>query len=914
MVRNKKIRKFLNRYTALIIVSMCIFSVLLIKLVYMQVLNHQYYLDQSNNDSIKEITEPGPRGDIVDKDGAVLATDHQSYNLTFMETEESKKLFFETMEKVFNNLDSKAEPTNDTFTLKINPYRFDFNTEDSTVAQNLELRFKKDRGLDEAVIHSIKSLNDKKWNDLSLSQQATVNAALLKITPEETFNLLWKQYTDWYFTKKSKVSQATKDKINNYSIEEKRRFMVILDALKMQSFSGYKPVVIAENIKRDTAFAFQEKFNELPGVDITEQPKRSYPNGDLASAVLGNVSRISADNEEKYEEKGYDVNTDLIGVAGIEGVLETRLKGTKGEKLVEVNKMGRIVKEKYKSEPYPGQKVQLTISSPIQSVAEKALDQALLYRRNHPREIEDVDTTNANRGAVVVLNVKTGEVLALVSKPGFDPNLFTDPSKITPDVLKQYYSPDYEKLGRAYIEQRGLLSLNPGLTEDQLLDKLFPVDTSSKSEKPVRKDLYDIFPKQLYNYATSSLIPPGSSFKPVTAVAGLETGTITPNITFDDEGSYGVGLKTPILFPADGRNGTVDLKQAIAKSSNPYFMDLGRKLKNSFGDDILADYAWKYGLGVKPNSGTNPSTGIEIHESFGQVYNTWSYNNICATSFSIQTMEALKKGNGHPVIDLYENINDTKEVKKIKSDIINKFKDSIKTANFDSASYKDLLKKLVETDDSYKGKTFKSSDFKAILAEIQSITVYTGHSEATTPGNMYNASIGQGMSLFTPLQLADYVATLVNGGNRYKVHLVNKIFDADGTLVEDNKPEVLNPTGVSQSTIDSVKSGMESVTTEGTAAAAFVNFKSFMSTGGKTGSATFRNDQATMGRTSYSFFVGFAPYDNPEIAVCAVMFDGGYGSSVAPVVRDVYEAYFKDQLKSKGYVPPDDFVQALYNK
>lgn len=80
-------------------------------------------------------------------------------------------------------------------------------------------------------------------------------------------------------------------------------------------------------------------------------------------------------------------------------------------------------------------------------------------------------------------------------------------------------------------------------------------------------------------------------------------------------------------------------------------MEVGRKLKNSFGDDILADYAWKYGLGVKPNSGTNPATGIEIHESFGQVYNIWSYKNICATNFSIETMQTLKAGGSFPAIE-----------------------------------------------------------------------------------------------------------------------------------------------------------------------------------------------------------------------------------------------------------------------
>lgn len=927
MVNEKKKNKYFTRYTAIVAVAFLIFAALMTRLVFMQIVDYQDYVDQSNTDALKQVSEAGPRGDITDRNGVKLATDIQSYILTFMETDESKKAFFDTMEKVFKNLDDKKELQFDDFELKINPYRFDFDSTDTKVIQTRELRFKKDRGLDVYVMQNSKNTNWKNssYNDLGTKEQAKVDAELLKITPEQTFNILWDQYTSDYTKKYTSTKGKTlnplyNEKVAKYTVDEKRRFMLVKDALHMQSFSGYKPITIAKNISRDSAFIFQEKASDLPGIDISQQPTRSYPYGELASAVIGNISRINPVNKEKYEEQGYDVNTDLIGVSGLEGALESRLKGTKGVKLVEVNKTGRITKEKFKMDPYPGETVQTTISKDVQEIAEKSLQKAMDALQVGP-EVSGENTHNANRGAVVVLNANTGEVLSLVSKPGFDPNIFSLTGGLTTEQNKLYFAPDLETWGRNFIKQRGLVAINTeGKNEDQILDWLFPVDKTVKSARPTRKDDKDIYPKPFLNYATSSLIPSGSTFKPVTAIAGLETGVIDQYTSVDDEEYFddGKGFHTP--FPNEGHNGIVTLKRAIQVSSNPYFMTVGQKLRAASGDDILAEYAWKLGLGVKPNSGIKPATGIEINESFGQVYNVFTNKNMYATLYLDKTMQVVKSGKGtsnnsFPAIDLYDNDNDEDNVRDLKKQIKDSIKNSIRTGAMVKSAYKALITKLVASDEIYKNANIKASDISTVVEEIYAITINDAYNQITSGANIYNASIGQGLNQFTPLQLADYIATLVNGGNRYKVHLVDKILDADGTVLQQNKPEILNTTGFKQSNIDLIKEGMKGVTGDGgTAAVAFENLKNYMESGGKTGSATFDKLQKQMGRSSYSFFVGFAPYDKPEIAVCAVIFDGGYGSSAAPVVRDVYEAYFKDKLKSQNFVPEEDYLKEYYAK
>ncbi len=410
------------------------------------------------------------------------------------------------MEKVFSILDQYKEKQTDDFELKINPYRFEFKASTSEAKRDAELRFKTDKGLYDDVKKKLFP-GKKEKGELTKEDETKIKEEVLKITPEETFKYLLKQY---------------KIDTKKYSLEEQRRFMIVKDASKMQSFSGYKSVEIASNIKKETAFIFLQKLNDLPGIDVSTQPIRYYPNGEVGSAVLGYISKISGDND-KYKEKGYDPSSDYIGINGIEGVFEERLKGSKGGRIVKLNKTGRVIEELGRREPYPGQNIQLTIDTNIQKAAEDSLD-SVMNDLQHKGVQGDVNTTNATRGAAVALDVETGEILALASRPGFDPNLFASPGLLTSDLYKKYFNPDLTEFGKQYIVNKGLMGYYPGNTLDEVLEKLFPLDKSIKNNKTLRQDLYDIYPKPFYNYATMSVVPPGSTFKAMTAIAGLESG------------------------------------------------------------------------------------------------------------------------------------------------------------------------------------------------------------------------------------------------------------------------------------------------------------------------------------------------------------------------------------------------------
>ena len=154
-------------------------------------------------------------------------------------------------------------------------------------------------------------------------------------------------------------------------------------------------------------------------------------------------------------------------------------------------------------------------------------------------------------------------------------------------------------------------------------------------------------------------------------------------------------------------------------------------------------------------------------------------------------------------------------------------------------------------------------------------------------GLVLQAAIGQSAHQFTPLQLANYIATLVNGGTRYRPHLLKKVMDYSNTeLLEETEPEVLDTIELSQSTVDAIKEGMRGVVTDdGTASSVFRNYP--IAVGGKTGSA-----QTSSNRSAHGVFVSFAPYDEPEIAVCVIGEYAGSGGSVAPVAVAIYDEYF----------------------
>lgn len=901
-LRSKK-RYNISRYTALIILLIIIFTAILCKLIDLQVINHDKYSLKATNYSTKTISTQAPRGKITDSSGVVLADSRNSYSVVYMETEDSSENIYSTLTELFALLKELDIEIDDSFELKIDDqgsFYMDYGTDDESAIKSLDLRWKQDRNLDYYLgqeIEDFKGLDKDKEEELDIYEET-----MLSVTAEEMFYRLIKQYSMYKLLNPTEeeakaYSSMSGEEIakllqESYSLEEIRSFMVVLDKIKMSSYRSFSSIIIASNISVEDANILMQKENTLSGINIEIEPERYYPYGSLGSTILGYMSYISSSSQDKYKELGYDVASDKIGVSGIEGAFEKYLVGKKKETIVSVDTYGNITEELESNAAVPGNNLELTIDANLQYTAEKALQETLL-RLQEQKVAGSSITSNATRGAVVVQEVDTGKVLAMASYPYFDPN----------DISEDILAPDYEAFAEEYIKSTGT-----NLSAKDLFGENYSSDN------------YDIYPKALYNYATQGSVPTSSTFKFVTALAALEEDVVDPEEKILDQGVFN---KYPEVSNYTGMcgiyetygttHGYENMTTAFRDSCNYYFYELAYRLNKNSGIDTLSEYAWRLGLGYNPETDTKSSTGIEIEETTsGQVYSSTAYTNLVASLSKYDIVDMLEAGEytyapsmgeKHKSFNIGINSNDNEELTEAKQAVKDYVSDSIKklwevedsSAFYDEIYTKtiELLKRLVETYEEEDRKGYKEADYENAASNVARYIVFDRSGDVTSIGNMLNSSIGLGMNNFTPLQLSSSLSTVLNGGTRYKSYLVNEITDSDGNIVEEYSPVILDELNLKESTVEAIKEGMAAVTASNSA------FSSFpITTGGKTGTAIYSNNQSAVGRSSYAVFEGFAPYDDPEIAITVVLYDGGSGSNAAPVARAIMETYFRDEINS----------------
>jgi penicillin-binding protein 2 len=298
----------------------------------------------------------------------------------------------------------------------------------------------------------------------------------------------------------------------------------------------YEPIVIKDELDRDTALILKELTSYLPGVDLQVDARRNYLSGELTSHILGYVGRISAEEYAAKRDKGYILN-DQLGKTGIELVFEDILRGEAGKKLAEVDASGRQQEVLDSRASQPGQNVVLTLDLELQRKTADVLREFM---------------GTSDNAAAVVMDVRTGEILSMVSLPTYDNNLFSK-------TLSQ---------------------------ED--LDALL-----NEPAKP------------LVNHAVAEMYPPGSTFKTITGLAALQEGIATPSTTIVSHGYITVPNQYDpsivYVFRDWGALGPLDFYGGIAMSSDVYFYYMaGGKQDEGFqglGEERLARYARAFGLG-----------------------------------------------------------------------------------------------------------------------------------------------------------------------------------------------------------------------------------------------------------------------------------------------------------------------------
>jgi len=488
---------------------------------------------------------------------------------------------------------------------------------------------------------------------------------------------------------------------------------IVREAKRHRSFV---PVTVKENLSWEDVSRIELNSPDLPGVMIDVGQSRSYPLVGLGAHLLGYVSAVSEADLQGSTDPLLELPGFRIGKAGVEKIYDLALRGKGGTSQVEVNSVGRTIRELKRNEGEPGTDLALSIDLNLQQFAAQRLGD--------------------ESASIVVMDIHSGEVLVMASTPSFDPNAF-----------------------------------NRGLLPDEWRD------LSTNPRAP------------LTNKAIAGQYPPGSTFKTMVTLAGLESGIITRDHTVTCGGRMNLGNLT---WYCDKAHGTLDLKGAIQYSCDVYFYDVARRV----GIDTIAAMAKRFGLGDK----------LDI--------------DLPGEATGLVPSRAWKKATmGVP----------------------------------------------------------------------------------WTSGEDFNAGIGQGYLLVTPLQLATMAARIANGGFAVKPHLVRP--QLSGSQDEPRETREFASMGISQPSLALLVEAMTAVANQpgGTAYAMRIADPA-MAMAGKTGTAqvhhlqTFEHkleggkkpDQLPWKMRDHALFIAFAPVVAPTFACAVVVEHGGWGASAAaPIARDV---------------------------
>lgn len=879
--------------------------ILLARLFVLTVLESEDWTNQANNLSIRGLYTAAPRGQIYDRNGKLLAGSTQIFSVKMSTTDMTDEEINNVASNLVNLFEKNGDTYENNFPIKYanGKYSYTYNEEitswlteneidTNATAEEALYTLKERYGIETSDRYEIQSQLQEKY---SIYPPILVKNMEYSATKEKTEFLEGYSLDTDLSAEKAFKSLRKKLKISNTLSEEQAiKIMAVRNELKSTGYRKYISVTLAKDISDDTVMEIEEMSNNFEGVEISSETKRYYPNGNSASHILGYLGKISSDEKSEYEAKGYDTSS-LIGKEGIEKEFESILKGQDGTKIIKVNSSGEYVDTVSEIEAKKGKDVYLTIDSDLQKVAEDALEKNISLMRqgggtftSEWGNVNVQSATKAASGALVAIEVETGDVLAMASYPDFDPNLFVD--------------------GISSENWASLQSSNP----------------------------YDsLAASPLYNLATRSAVQPGSTFKPITALAALDSG-LSPSTYYQDKGYIEIGGKKfgcAIWNKNGGNHGSLNLYSGMENSCNYYFWDLATNknwatgsslgLSSDMGIEKILKYAKKMGLGS--------STGVELDE----------------TVVKIPSLEKKLSGLKNTLSNwLYANAEEYFEKsvysnsKKLKKDI----EEILTWLEVDNMTYKamknDYLPKV----------GIKESKYSEFIQEV----LYTYcNQNSLTVGDALNISIGQGDNAYTPLQMASYIATLGNDGQRNQVSIVKSIEDEGNT--EKKKTE---DTGISKDDINVVKDAMHQVSLGGGSGLKSTFSRFSWDVCAKTGTAQKSGYISTMSEVDYikshlssfgnmswsevetemdrlmkeysniyttedtavrravinlsggkltsesldrfkdtyddfAWIVAMAPKDDPKIAIACFVPQGGSGYYLGPAVREVIGSYLK---------------------
>lgn len=504
-----------RRVGGLIVISLVVLGVIVLRLVEFQLVNGEEYKSQAQSVTNYKFNIPAARGEIVDRYGRALASNAVGYDLVInqlMLTGDVNELVMDLVEI----LQSCGEEWNDTMPISSPDEggHYTFTDGDDTSAQNRLAKLKENIGL---------------------QQYATADQVMAKL--------------------------VERYKLEDYDPYWQRVLAGVRYQMQLEDFSASNSFTLASDVSNQTVAMVKERSLSLAGAEIIETTHRVYEDGTLLPHYLGSVGSITSEQwwvEDEngnvttpLKDAGYNMN-DLIGQSGVEKYAEDRLRGKEGTQQVSRDKNGVVVGTQMLVDPEPGETVVLTIDKDLQKSLNEQLEALILQMQQTKPEMKGKEVT---AGSAVVIDVKTGGVLAIANYPSYDLNLY-----------KTNYS-----------------------------------DYSSDPNTP------------LLSRATTGLYAPGSTFKPAVALAGLLNGIITPldTVTCNHTYTFYTDYQPRCEMINHSTGSKIDVSHALTYSCNTFFYDVGRRM----GIDAYDEMATQLGLAQKTGFELGESTGNLTHKT-----------------------------------------------------------------------------------------------------------------------------------------------------------------------------------------------------------------------------------------------------------------------------------------------------------
>ena len=934
----KKIKNFLKkicikRTTVLFLVFILMFFILIQHLFKLQIIEGDEYADNFNLSTTKTRTIKSTRGNIRDRNGQLLAHNQLSYSIiledngTYDSNREKNLTLNYVAYSLMKILEANGESLDTSFHIVVDENgEYAFDATDFTLN-----RFKAD-------VYGQAKIDSLEEDQLNASAKKIMDY----LCSAERFGLVNKD--DPYTAEELKKH----DLPESFTPEETLAIVRIRYALSANSFKKYVPATIATNVSEETVAMVMENKDKLQGVDIMEDSIRVYDDGVYFAPIIGYTGKASAEELEELKKDNADYSTDaVIGKTGIEQYMETTLQGKDGQEQVTVDNLGKVlqINEDSRIEPVSGDDVYLTIDKDLQELAYHVLEQKIagilsdniIMAKEFDQDSTNNDTSNIRTPIYDVYNALIGN--SVIDTSHFKEEdaseteqtiygLFTQKQAEVFESIRQELTaaaPEaYKDLPKEMQEYQSYI-VNDFLMNKKGILSLDAIDASDPTYIAWTKDS-SISLKEFLTYAASqnwidiSQFYAEGDYLDSTEVYNALSEYLTESLTNDSEFSK-IIYKYMILSDTISGNQLclVLFDQGILEADEETYNALASGQKKSYDflkEKISSLEITPAQLALDPCSGSLVMTDVNSGEVLACVTYPGYDNNRLANQMDVDYYAKLSLDLSRPffnkarqqktapgstfkivtaVAGMEEGLVDdnygvtctgefTKVTPPIKCwlhtghgylGIQGAIKNSCNTffnqvvydlgtdsdGNFSDSLGLEKLRKYAEL-------------FQ--LDQKSGLEITEAEPQITDEAAVASA-IGQGTNNYTTSQLARYATTIASRGNIYSLSLLDKVTDSKGNLIEDYTPELKATMDIPNNEWDIIHAGMREVVENNDA---FQDFDYPVS--GKTGTA-----QEVTTRPSHGLFIGFAPSDNPEIAMAVRIANGYSSTNAAAVAKDV---------------------------